>query len=286
LRPAALPSGLRNCAVPLSKLQSDIFRVLAMHRDPESYIAGSTYLTRRGARYSDDIDIFHDREERVARAAEDDVAALIAEGMTVRWQRREPLFYQALVSAAGDTTRLEWVVDSDFRFYPAQPDPDFGYVLHPVDLATNKIMAAAGRREPRDIVDLIDIHDSILPLGAVAWAAVGKSLGFTPEGLINEVRRLARYRDEDFRRIASDPPVDADKVMRRLRQALEEADAFVRRMPTEKIGLLFLNGDDAVQPDPDRLDTYVTHAGAQRGHWPSSSEIGHAMLERYGKPSP
>ena len=272
--------------MPLSSLQSAVFRVLAAHRDPESYIAGSSYLTRRGSRISGDIDIFHDREDRVARAAEEDVAALTAEGMNVQWQRREPLFYQASVSAADDTTRLEWVVDSDFRFYPAQRDPDFGYVLHPTDLATNKIMAAAGRREPRDIVDLIDIHDTILPLGAVAWAAVGKSLGFTPEGLINEVRRLARYRDEDFKRIASEPPVDAGLVVRRLRQALEEADTFVRRMPTEKIGLLFLKSGQAVQPDPERLDAYAAHAGARRGHWPSSSEIGHAMLERYGKPSP
>jgi hypothetical protein len=256
------------------------------HRDPESDIADSTYLTRRGTQLSGDIDIFHDHEDRVARAAEEDVAALTAEGMNVQWQRREPLFYQASVSAADDTTRLEWVVDSDFRFYPAQRDPDFGYVLHPADLAPNKIMAAAGRREPRDIVDLIDIHDSILPLGAVAWAAVGKSLGFTPEGLINEVRRLASYRDEDFKRIASEPPVDAGLVMRRLRQALEDADVFVRRMPTEKIGLLFLKSGQAVQPDPEHLDAYATHAGARRGHWPSSSEIGHAMLGRYGKPSP
>ena len=195
--------------MPLSKLQSAIFRVLAAHRDPESYIAGSTWLTRRGTRFSGDIDIFHDREDRVARAAEEDAATLTAEGLSVQWMRREPLFYQASVAAAGDTTRLEWVVDSDFRFFPAQRDPEFGYVLHPADLATNKIMAAAGRREPRDIVDLIDIHETILPLGAVAWAAVGRSLGFTPEGLINEVRRLARYRDEDFRRVASEPPVDA-----------------------------------------------------------------------------
>ncbi len=56
---------------------------------------------------------------------------------------------------------------------------------------------------------LVDIHDHILPLGAVAWAAVGRSLGFTPEGLINEVRRLARYTAADFERVASDPPVDA-----------------------------------------------------------------------------
>lgn len=272
--------------MPLSNLQTDILRLLAAHRDPESYVAGSTYLTRQGPRFSGDIDIFHDREERVARAADEDVAALQAEGLKVSWQRRERAFYQALVSRGEETTKLEWVQDSDFRFYPAQRDPDFGYVLQPVDLATNKIMAAAGRREPRDVVDLVMIHEEILPLGAVAWAAVGKALGFTPEALINEVRRLARYTEADFRRVASDPPVDAVATMQRLRQALDEADAFVRRMPTDKIGLLFLKGGKVVQPDPDHLDAYVAHAGAKRGHWPSSPEISSAMLERYGKPTP
>jgi hypothetical protein len=267
-------------------LQSAILRLLAAHRDPESYVAGSTFLIRQGPRYSGDIDIFHDREERVARAAAEDVAALQGAGMDVTWQRREPLFYQALVTGVADTTRLEWVVDSDFRFYPAQRDAEFGYVLHPADLATNKIMAAAGRREPRDIVDLVDIHQHILPLGAVAWAAVGRALGFTPEGLINEVRRMARYTEADFDRVASEPPVDPAETMRRLRQALDEADSFVRRMPTGKIGMLFLKDGQPIQPDPDDLDAYPMHAGARRGHWPSSAEIGHAMLDRYGKPSP
>jgi len=286
LRLAGWPNGSSPCAVPLSKVQREILRLLSAHRDPESYIAGSSYLTRQGARYSGDIDIFHDREDRVARAASEDVATLEAAGLAVNWQRREPLFYQAIVTRGDDSTKLEWVVDSDFRFYPAQRDPDFGYVLHPADLATNKIMAAAGRREPRDVVDLVDIHEHILPLGAVAWAAVGKSLGFTPEGLINEVRRLARYREEDFNRVASDPPVNPTEIMRRLHEALEAADAFVRRMPTDKIGMLFLQDGQPVQPDPDRLDAYVSHAGARRGHWPSSSEIGHAMLEHYGEIGP
>jgi hypothetical protein len=31
-------------------------------------------------------------------------------------------------------------------------DEVFGYVLHPVDLAMNKVMAAAGRRELGDLV--------------------------------------------------------------------------------------------------------------------------------------
>jgi len=272
--------------VPLSKPRREIFRLLATHRDPESFVAGSTFLARQDARYSDDIDIFHDREERVARSAEDDVAALKSAGMDVNWQRREPLFYQALVNQGGESTKLEWVVDSDFRFYPAQRDAEFGYVLHPTDLATNKIMAAAGRREPRDIVDLVEIHDHILPLGAVAWAAVGRSLGFTPEGLINEVRRLARYTAADFERVASEPPVDRAETMRRLRRALDDADAFVRRMPTDKIGVLFLKDGSPVQPDPDYLDAYTMHGGARRGHWPSSAEISSAMLRHHGKPSP
>lgn len=74
-----------------------------------------------------------------------------------------------------EITRLEWVVDSDFRFFPVIPDEVFGFVLHPVDLATNKVMVAAGRRAMRDILDLITIHERILALGAVIWAAVEKA---------------------------------------------------------------------------------------------------------------
>lgn len=40
--------------------------------------------------------------------------------------------------------------------------------------------------------------------------------------------------------------------MARLRAALDEADAFVARMPTDRMGLLFLDGKRVVQPDPER----------------------------------
>jgi len=45
----------------------------------------------------------------------------------------------------------------------------------------NKVMAAAGRREVRDIVDLMTVND-ILPLGAVIWAAVEKIAGIYAGG--------------------------------------------------------------------------------------------------------
>jgi len=267
--------------VPLARIQTEILNLLASHRDPESYVAGSTPLNRDAPRYSGDIDAFHDREERVARAAEEDSALLKANGYALQWLRREPTFYSVVASRGGAATKLEWAVDSDFRFFPTVRDDTFGYVLHPVDLAMNKVMAAAGRREPRDVVDLLTIHDRILPLGAVVSAAVDKAPGFTPEGLVNEIRRLARYTEADFRRVASDPPVDAAATMTRLRHVLEEADAFVTRMPTDKTGLLFLKQAKVVQPDPDRLQDYHAHAGARRGQWPSSPEIGAAMLEHY-----
>ena len=62
--------------MPLSKIQTEVLRLLASHRDPESYVAGATPLNRNAPRYSGDIGVFHDREEGVAKAVEQDTAAL------------------------------------------------------------------------------------------------------------------------------------------------------------------------------------------------------------------
>jgi hypothetical protein len=269
--------------MPLSKLQTEILRALASHRDPESFVGGSTPLNRNTLRYSGDIDVFHDREERVSAAALDDARALEAAGYKVIWLRQLPSIHTAQVTLGAESTRLEWVADSDFRFFPAEEDEVFGYVLDPVDLAINKAMAAAGRRELRDIVDLVTSHESILPLGAIIWAAVEKSPGFTPEGLIAEIRRNARYSAAEWKSLASSDPIDPVSVLARLRFALDEAEAFVARMPTEKAGLLFLENGRVVQPDPDHLDRYQTHGGQRGGHWPASGEITSAMLERRNK---
>ena len=195
-----------------------------------------------------------------------------------------PLAYTAEVTRQNAGTRLEWVVDGDFRFFPRMRDETFGYILHPADLAMNKAMAAAGRREVRDLVDLVTIHHSILPLGAVIWAAVEKSPGFTPEGLIAEIRRNARYPAAEWRALVTTEPLDPHAITTQLRDALDDAEAFAGRMPTDMMGLLFLKDGHVLQPDPDRLPEYQTHAGRRRGHWPASAEITAAMLERYQKP--
>jgi len=81
--------------VPLSKIQSEILLLLATHRNPESYVAGAVPLNRDGPRYSNDIDIFHDREASVAAAAAADAELLAEAGFAISWLRREPGIYGA-----------------------------------------------------------------------------------------------------------------------------------------------------------------------------------------------
>jgi hypothetical protein len=76
--------------------------------------------------------------------------------------------------------------------------------------------------------------------------------------------------------------VEPKVVLAALRDALAEAEEFVGLMPTRVAGLLFLREGRVVQPDPERLAEYETHAGRRRGHWPWSVEISGAMLESYG----
>jgi hypothetical protein len=275
--------------VPLSKVQTDILRLLAAQRSPENYVAGASPLIRNAPRMSDDIDIYHDRAEQVAATAAADTEILTAAGYSVSWLRQMPLMYTAEVTREGASTRLEWVSDSDYRFFPTVRDETFGYLLHPVDLAMNKVMAAAGRRELRDIVDLVTIHERIVPLGAVICAAVEKSPGFTPESLVAEIRRsAATHSAPEWQSLETSEPLDPKDITARLRAALDQAEAFVARMPTDKLGLLFLDDSGrAVQPDPNRLGDYQAHAGHRRGQWPDSPEIRAAMFERYNvKPSP
>ena len=271
------------CAVPLTKLQSEVLRVLAAERSPDSYIAGGIALNREGPRFSRDIDIFQDSQQRLESAAEADAKALTEAGFKLSWKKIRDGRREAEVEGLGGRMLLEWVADSAFRFFPAQRDELFGYVLHPVDLATNKASAAADRREPRDIVDLVTIHENILPLGAVVCAAVGRFPGQSPEEMLSDITRHSRFDAEEFRVLATEHPVDVADLHRRIRSMIEDAGRFISRIPSDAVGFVFLEGGKPVQPDPGALGRYQRHTGASGGVWPSSPEIASAMVERYNK---
>jgi hypothetical protein len=256
--------------VPLTKIQTDILAALASNRNGGSLEAGAPPLALTSNRLS----------SGVARAASDDSARLEQLGFRVRWRTQLPnTIYTADVTRGEETTHLEWVFDSDFRFFPAVRDSLFGFVLHPVDLATNKAMAAVERREFRDLIDLLTIDTMILPLGAVVWAAVGKASGFTPPGLLAKIRRNLGFSPGDWEELSLREQLDPIVSIQELRQTLDRAEAFVAQMPSGRAGVLFLQNGRAVQPDPSRLDDYQVHTGQRGGHWPTSTEIENAMFD-------
>lgn len=272
--------------MPISKFQSGVLRALATQRSPDSYIAGGIAINQHGPRFSGDIDIFQDSEARLESAAEADAAALTSAGYDISWGRVRQGKREATVARHGETMQLEWVTDAAFRFFPTQPDELFGYVLHPADLATNKASAAADRRVPRDVVDLVTIHENVLPLGAVVCAAVGKFPGVTPEEMLAEIIRHSRFTAEEFRALATEEPVDVPGLHHRIRGMIEDAETFIARLPSDAVGVIFMEGGMPVQPDVTALGKYQRNPGAPRGFWPSSPDISRAMLEHYGKPKP
>jgi len=227
--------------VPLTDFQQALARLLSVHRTPDSYLAGGAalHLEPRSRRYSADLDYFHDSVERTARAFKEDRTLLEAQGYEVEVDMAQPGYLRARVSRDGHATKVEWAHDSAWRFLPPIRDDIAGFTLHPIDLAINKVLALVGRDEPRDYLDVLDIHETILPLGALLWAAAGKDPGFTPLSLLDLARRRGRYRPEDFDRLHLAAPVDPVDLKARWQKALDDADVFIRQRPPAEVGCLY-----------------------------------------------
>ncbi len=56
--------------------------------------------------------------ERSDVAAQRDAVLLGQAGYRIEWLRRQPGLHAASVSRGGEATKLEWVVDSDYRYFP------------------------------------------------------------------------------------------------------------------------------------------------------------------------
>lgn len=259
--------------MPPSEFQARVLRIIAANRVPHSHIAGGLALNMELDRLSADIDIFHDAKADLVTQSAADAALLEKAGLSVRWLKEFPTFRSAEVTSIEGSTVLDWAVDSDFRFFEPSPDPLLGWRLHPFDLATNKALAAAARREPRDTVDLVEINDRLFPLGAVAWAAVAKDPGFSPLALLDWIGRFGRYRDEELKAVATPKPLSAADLSARLRQAIDEARTFVEAMPGEQVGSVYLEAGKVVQPDPKNLSIYERRDATRGGVWPIDPAI-------------
>jgi hypothetical protein len=264
----------------LTNLQRRVCGLLAEHRRAthESYVAGGLALNELlgGTRRSRDIDLFHDSVDAVQASWEADRRVLEGQGFEVRTVRALPSFVEAVVQSGDEGVLLEWAQDSAFRFFPLVEHPTLGLALHPFDLATNKVLALVGRREPRDLVDALHCDATLQPLGYLAWAAAGKDPGFNPLSIIEEAARSVRYTQTELDALDFEGPTpNAAGLSRRWHGAVGEARCLLDRLPPEHAGTCVVTDQgDLARANADDVGAMLAggrlffHAGTLRGAWP------------------
>jgi hypothetical protein len=272
----------------LDNFQSDILKVLATNRTPQSVMAGGSVLNYHAFRLSDDQDLFHADGHALNAEVERDVGTLREHGFQVDVVQKSEGLFEAVVSASDQApTVLQWVQSGLMNFFAAVPDPDFGYRLHFADLAVNKVDAAASRKEVRDFVDLYLIHTNVMPLWHAIWAAPGKNEQFSPTSIVEELRRKNSFSqariDEEIESLVD---IDAGEMGRTITTALNEAEEIALTLPAHLAGNLFLDHDDQLVNDPAAVvlglsDGSVKAVGpVPNGAIPSSPSIDRALVDR------
>jgi hypothetical protein len=256
--------------MPLTQFQADIFKVISANRNPDSYVAGGIVIHRDATslRYSDDIDLFHDTSQAVIASAELDAAALKKSGYEIRFLIQEPTFHQASVTLHGESIRLDWAADSAFRFFPIVPDDVLGFRLHDADAATNKVLAAIGRQKVRDFIDLMQLDQTYISLGVAVWAAAGKDEGYTPQMIMQELRRNSRINPASMEGVILAHSQSPVALKAQWLERFTAAEALIASFPSDPLGCLYLDQND----QPARAKTFdpawVPHYGSVKGAWP------------------
>jgi hypothetical protein len=241
-------------------------------------VAGAVALNELigAARVSRDIDVFHDTEQAVDAAWTGDRQLFERQGFVVRLVRERAGFVEAEVHREGQTVLIQWARDSAFRFFPLLKHEEFGLVLHPFDLATNKVLALVGRLEARDWIDVIACDQRLQPLGYLAWAACGKDPGFSPPGIIEHAARSARYTYAEIAELSfAGPAPDAADLSRTWHAMLDTARQMIAALPLEEAGKCVLGSDGELYRGSDTelrgdlpCGRVTFHAGQIRGALP------------------
>lgn len=258
--------------MPITEFQRTVLLLLKEHRNPNSYVAGGVAILRSAAstRHSNDIDFFHDTDEAIIIGAKADRELLREHGYEVRTIIEQPGFIRAVISKVRESLKLEWVRDTAFRFFPTIEDFDLGYRLHDIDLAVNKCLALANRHEVRDILDLMQLHKTTLSISGACWAACGKDPGFTPQLLLDLIRRHSIIRPEQLASESLTAPISPTELKSEWWALLEEATHNLEAFLAADLGCLYLDstGEPVHFPMPQDTAKYRRHFGSPGGSWP------------------
>lgn len=263
----------------LTTFQITVLKILTQHRmDTDgAYLAGGAALNRllETPRRSRDLDFFHDTTEALRTTWDIDRKTLIDNGFSVTIERETASYIEANIFHDKNSVLIQWARDSAFRFFPLIQDPVLGTTLHPFDLATNKLLAMAGRLEPRDWIDTIECHRRIQPLGYLIWAACGKDPGVNPDMLTKDATRL-HYSQTEIEALDFEGPAPTVATLStEWKSALSSAKELISLLPDEHVGKCCYTAEKKLyQGTPSQLVSdlkakrVIFHRGTIFGAWP------------------
>jgi predicted nucleotidyltransferase component of viral defense system len=153
------------------------------------YLTGGTALSRCyfGHRYSDDLDLFVNKDENFVSSAEKIISGLI-EKFEVEVILRSETYYSLKVS---QILKVDMVNDVAFREGDLQKKPIFSRVDSVQNILSNKLSALISREEPKDVVDIWVISKNTpIKWSQVFQAVSSKAVGIFPPEV---ARRLVEF---------------------------------------------------------------------------------------------
>lgn len=279
----------------LTKFQKELLLLLASTRSERSYFAGGSILNFSLPRCSSDFDIFHDDYVACTKSFVTDIAMLRQNGYKVDILRTPEKhgIGEVVVSKLDETgqsasgaTQIQWATDSAYRFFPVECDEHLGFCLNYHDLATNKILALAGRSEIRDYYDVCEMIQTGKPVTAYIWAACAKDPGYTPNSLLDYMSLNSKYRIEQFNSIyTAGNSLDVIQCKNLFQSMLHMAREHFSYAPIDQYGCIYLRKEDLSVFFPSKNDfeceNYIRHEARLFGSIPEFHRYSHKELKKF-----
>ncbi|WP_420623314.1 nucleotidyl transferase AbiEii/AbiGii toxin family protein [Candidatus Poriferisodalis sp.] len=216
----------------LTDLQREIRRILTgLAECAEFALAGGTAIIVNGIadRPTNDLDFFTSYPKTVEALLNAAQAALEDEGFDVARLAEGATFARLSVNNAGEMTYVD--LASDARMLPARLTEE-GFVLAEPELAADKVLALAGRRESRDYIDFRGLLDRF-DIDRLCELAGDKDPGFAPDQLTDALGYFDRIPATEFADYTDDY-TGLSECVHAARQALQPP---AREQPGRRRGL-------------------------------------------------
>ncbi len=197
--------------MPLDPLQDLIVRIASAL--PEAHtiaLAGGGAMIAHGFvdRATQDVDLFTEIDDAEARHVTAALrAALRDRGLESRDADRPPADHRFVAVDPTDGSECTVEVFADGGRLQPRVMLDVGPVLHPDDLAADKVLALWGRARPRDFYDVHALMRHYPP-EALLQLAAAKDAGLTIETFLDALNAIKRLTDADW----AEDGISADAV--------------------------------------------------------------------------